>query len=144
MVECTPLTPVFYPKAILLDFGGTLDAHGRTWLERARAFHARAGVDASGDRFDRAFYDADDHLAARHALDGLDLAAVLELQVRDTLANLGAPAAKAGAIAADWAADSRASLAASRRLLEGWKGRFRLCIVSNFYGNMRSMLRAEG
>jgi putative hydrolase of the HAD superfamily len=135
---------VFSPKAILFDFGGTLDANGRTWLERARVFHAQAGVAAAGERFDRAFYDSDDRLPTRHRLEGLDLAAVLDLQVRDTLENLGADGSKGPAIAAAWAADSRANLAASKRLLEGWKSRYRLCVVSNFYGNMRSMLRAEG
>jgi putative hydrolase of the HAD superfamily len=143
MVEWPPRTTVFSPKALLFDFGGTLDANGQTWLERARLCHGRAGIPLT-PAFDRAFYDADDRLARRHRLEGLDLAAVVELQVRDTLSNLDQDLSKAPAIAAAFTAESRSHLAASKKLLERWKGRYRIGIVSNFYGNMRSLLKAEG
>ena len=47
------------PKAILFDFGGTLDADGMTWKDR---FRSMAGLTAPSEQFDRAFYAADDAL----------------------------------------------------------------------------------
>lgn len=49
---------MFSPRAVLFDFGGTLDAPGWTWLERARRTYARFGFDTALPTFDRAFYDA--------------------------------------------------------------------------------------
>lgn len=135
------------PKALLFDFGGTLDSHGQTWLERFRPLYARAGLApelSEGPVFDRAFYDADDNLHLKHRLEGLDLAQVVLLQVQDTLAGLKADPALAPRVAEPFTADSRRHLAAAADWLGGLKGTYKLAIVSNFYGNMRSMLKAEG
>ena len=72
-------------KSLLFDFGGTLDADGTTWLERFYPMYKEAGLDFPKDRFDRAFYDSDDNLPARHALKGLDLAQTVRLQVEDVI-----------------------------------------------------------
>lgn len=138
------LDRVFSPRAVLFDFGGTLDANGRTWLERARPLYSRLGFRVLSPAFERAFYDADDRLAARHRLEGLDLARVVGLQVQDTLSNLGADPRLAPRIAGPFVEESRARLAASAGLIGRLRTRFKTGIVSNFYGNMASMLEAEG
>jgi HAD superfamily hydrolase (TIGR01549 family) len=132
-------------KSVLFDYGGTLDADGTTWLERFYPLYKEEGVDIPRARFDRAFYDSDDNLPVRHRLAGLDLEQTLRLQVRDVLA-AAAPEKldRADAIAGRFAADSRAQFARLRPVLERLARRYRLGIVSNFYGNLEGILSAEG
>ena len=49
-------------KAVLFDFGGTLDADGVAWRERFFRLWRGEGEEVARDRFDRAFYASDDAL----------------------------------------------------------------------------------
>lgn len=132
-------------KSVLFDYGGTLDADGTTWLERFYPIYKEEGVDLPRERFDRAFYDSDDNLPSRHRLQGLDLEQTLRLQVRDVLA-AAAPdrLALTERIAGRFAADSRRQFERLKPVLERLARRYRLGIVSNFYGNLEDILSAEG
>lgn len=132
-------------KSVLFDYGGTLDADGTTWLERFYPIYKEEGVDLPRARFDRAFYDSDDNLPVRHRLEGLDLEQTLRLQVRDVL-SAAAPERLdlADRIAGRFAADSRRHFARLKPTLERLARRYRLGIVSNFYGNLEGILSAEG
>ena len=131
--------------ALLFDFGGTLDADGEPWIERLRRIYAAHGIDLPDDLFRRAFYDADDHLQTRHRLRGLNLEETVVLQVQDALA-AAAPRFldRAPAVAADFCAQSRRHFVLLRPALERLGRSFRLAVVSNFYGNLDGILRAEG
>ncbi|MDE2491218.1 MAG: HAD family hydrolase [Elusimicrobia bacterium] len=132
-------------KSVLFDYGGTLDADGATWLERFYPIYKESGVDAPRERFDRAFYDSDDALPARHALRGLDLEQTLRLQVRDVLAALAPERADlVEPIAGRFAEESRRQFRRLTPSLERLAARYRLGVVSNFYGNLDGILRAEG
>jgi putative hydrolase of the HAD superfamily len=130
---------------ILFDYGGTLDADGTPWLDRFYPIYKDCGVDIPRTRFDRAFYDSDDGLPARHSLSGLNLEQTLLLQVRDVLA-AAAPESLglADGIAARFAEDSRRHFRRLLPTLERLSRTSRLGIVSNFYGNLDDILRAEG
>ncbi len=132
-------------SSLLFDYGGTLDADGISWMERFRPLYKELGLDIQKDRFDRAFYDADDGLPLRHTLSGLDLESTVRLQTRDLLAGL-APEflGRADEIAARFAAQSRRHCARLRPTLERLARKRTLGIVSNFYGNLDDLLRAEG
>ncbi|OGS36420.1 MAG: hypothetical protein A2506_08215 [Elusimicrobia bacterium RIFOXYD12_FULL_66_9] len=132
-------------KSILFDYGGTLDSDGSTWLERFHPIYKEYGIDAPNERFDRAFYDSDDNLPARFALDGLDLEQTLRLQVREVLRGLAPDRLElTDRIAGRFAADSRAHFRRLDPVLRRLAQRFRLGVVSNFYGNLDGILRAEG
>lgn len=132
-------------KSVLFDYGGTLDSDGSTWLERFYPLYKDFGVDVPRERFDRAFYDSDDGLPGRYALDGLDLEQTLRLQVGGVLdAVAPAQAGLTGKIAARFAEDSRAQFRRLTPVLERLASRYRLGVVSNFYGNLDGILRAEG
>jgi FMN phosphatase YigB (HAD superfamily) len=132
-------------KALLFDFGGTLDSDGLTWKDRFHSIYKDEGVDAPPERFDRAFYDADDRLAERHALEGLSLRETVRLQVKDTLEHLERPANGVSERIADrFVEDCQWHLRRNRPLLEKLAKSFRLGIVSNFYGNLEGILAAEG
>jgi FMN phosphatase YigB (HAD superfamily) len=132
-------------QTVLFDYGGTLDADGVTWLERFYPIYKECGAEIPRARFDRAFYDSDDALPSRHRLSGLDLEGTLLLQVRDVL-SAAAPESLplAPEIAGRFAEDSRRSFRRLRPALESLARTRRLGVVSNFYGNLDGILRAEG
>lgn len=131
-------------RVLLFDFGGTLDSDGLTWGERFFPLYREEGLAPSRDAFNKAFWKADDELPFRHDLKGLSLEKTLELQVADTLATL-APDRKdlTTKIAGRFLADCRRFFARNIPMLERLKSRYRLGIVSNFYGNVDSVLRSE-
>lgn len=132
-------------KSLLFDYGGTLDADGTTWLERFLPLYKEAGLSVPLERLERAFYDSDDNLHTRHALKGLDLAQTVRLQVSDVLK---AVAPERGdlidPIAGRFVADCRGQFKRLTPVLERLAGRYRLGVVSNFYGNLEGLLAAEG
>lgn len=132
-------------KSLLFDYGGTLDADGTTWLERFHPIYKEAGLDFPKERFDRAFYDSDDNLHTRHALKGLDLAQTVRLQVEDVIKALAPDqAGLIGPITDRFVADCRGQFKRLTPVLERLSKRYRLGVVSNFYGNLDGILTAEG
>lgn len=132
-------------KSLLFDYGGTLDADGTTWLERFYPLYKEAGLDVPRERFDRAFYDSDDNLHLRHSLKGLDLAQTVRLQVADVVSAVAPGRADmVDRVSERFTADCRAQFKRLRPALERLAGRYRLGIVSNFYGNLDGILSAEG
>jgi putative hydrolase of the HAD superfamily len=132
-------------KSILFDFGGTLDADGTTWLDRFYPLYKEAGVVADKKAFAAAFYHSDDSLPERFSLKGLSLEQTIERQVDTVLEEL-APQKRASGkkIAERFLTDCRTSFHRNRPLLERLGKRFKLGIVSNFYGNLEGILISEG
>src|SRR5262249_18421815 len=123
-------------KAILFDFGGTLDADGVPWKERIRRLCEHEGILGDADRFDPIFYAADDALVGTIPA---------SLPLRDTVQQLGAgvtgglPGADVGVIdrvTDRFVTDVRQALDLNRPLLTALSHRYRLGVVSNFYGNL--------
>ncbi|HUN59597.1 MAG TPA: HAD family hydrolase [Candidatus Binataceae bacterium] len=144
-------------RAILFDFGGTLDwpAH---WLDRFLAHYRAASFELDRVTLDRAFSAAtqsayrtayrmrDFNLEATiRYLVSYQLASLREAddRLRDTIDAIGAEVMES-TISASFAAESRAGLAASRTVLEGLTERFHVGIVSNFYGNLDRILDEAG
>ncbi len=131
-------------KAVLFDFGGTLDSDGSPWGERFFPLYKAAGVAASREAFDTAFYHSDDHLAERFPLKGLSLERTVALQVDCVLEKLAPQRPEVAAwVTARFIADCRRFFERNRILLEKLKKRYRLGIVSNFYGNLQDILDSE-
>jgi putative hydrolase of the HAD superfamily len=124
------------PRAVLFDWGGTLDAEGEPWKDRVAALLRAEGLTIPPERFDPAFYGADDALVGavppalpfdatvRRLIDGL----VEGLALTDR--------SLAARVAAAFLERSRAAVRANAPLLEALARRYRLGIVSNFYGNL--------
>jgi FMN phosphatase YigB (HAD superfamily) len=134
---------------LLFDFGGTLDADGVAWKERFHAAYRAEGLDIAADTFAPAFYAADDPLVG-----GLPADADLRVTVDRLTANLEDELERRGGalrdsgrgrrVAARFLADAEAAFARNRPLLEALAGRYRLGIVSNFYGNLDAVCRSAG
>ncbi|MDD4004652.1 MAG: HAD family hydrolase [Elusimicrobiaceae bacterium] len=132
-------------KAILFDHGGTIDSNGTAWKELFFPLYLECGIPVSNEQFDRAFYDADDNLSARHRLQGLGLAETVLLQVTDVLENLRMEdSVKAEKIAGEFVKNCRMFFARNKPVLAALAKKFRLGVVSNNYGNLESMLNSEG
>ena len=126
------------PGALLFDFGGTLDADGLAWKDRFRRLFA--GVAPEG--FDRAFYDADDALVGAVPAD-LPFADTVRLLAQGVAERLRRPEA-AAPVAERFLEDARRALASNGKILERLAERYRLGIVSNFYGNLEFVCRETG
>jgi FMN phosphatase YigB (HAD superfamily) len=130
-------------KALLFDFGGTLDADGLPWKDRFAAAWREEVGEVPPARFDPAFYAADDALVG---------AVPRELSLEETVARLAANLSReldadpdAGARAgARFLRDAAPRLEASARLLRTLSDRYRLGIVSNFYGNLQAVCAGAG
>jgi putative hydrolase of the HAD superfamily len=150
---------VFLPRllcrfeTVLFDFGGTLDADGVAWKERFHALYEAEGLVMTADDFAPAFYAADDPLVG-----GLASSAGLEETVRALAANLEAQLAALGqlraaergddergrSVAERFLSDASIVFARNRPVLETLAGRYRLGVVSNFYGNLEAVCGSSG
>ncbi|HXQ49986.1 MAG TPA: HAD family hydrolase [Stellaceae bacterium] len=128
-------------ETVLFDFGGTLDADGLAWKERFHAQYRAEGLDMTPESFARAFYAADDALAGRLPRD-----ADLAVTVHRLAAGLDQELARRDArrVAERFLAEADAAFARNRPVLEALQARYRLGIVSNFYGNLEAVCRGAG
>ena len=131
-------------RALLFDFGGTLDSDGVPWKERFyRLWTAEAG-EVPRRKFDAAFYAADDALVGKIPPD---------LSFEETAGRLAVGLAFgldatdpeiAARVARRFCSDSREALLQSARMLARLKSRYKLAVVSNFYGNLEAVCAETG
>ena len=129
-------------RAILLDFGGTLDSDGEHWLDRFYELYDQAGFDLSRAEIKRAFYDAD-QLCYRHPLVvSMGLRSLMKHHVRLQFATLNLKdLAKEKEIIERFCAKTERTLRRNAQLLRCLKPVYRLGVISNFYGNVAALCR---
>ena len=135
-------------ETVLFDFGGTLDADGVAWKERVHGHYRSEGLHMTAEDFAPAFYAAADRLAGALPREA-DLAATVHELTSNLETELGRRAmrddkARGRRAAAGFLAEASASFARNRPLLETLSCRYRLGIVSNFYGNLEAVCRGAG
>lgn len=134
-----------HPSCILFDYGGTLDDDGRHWPVRWHTHFEEAGASVPRDAFLTAFSRIDAALPSAHDLRRAGLGETASLLGADLARELTPGRPEVGEKAAEaFLASSRRFLRRNRALLESLKARFRLGIVSNFYGNLDAVLASEG
>jgi putative hydrolase of the HAD superfamily len=128
-------------RAILFDFGGTLDGPGEPWIERFALAYRAAGLDVTPDCLHDAvgYGTREGYRAPRVARFGLHdtvafhVACQFEhLRIRNDRA--------AATIVNTFVTRTAAALVDSHVLLARLAARFRLGVVSNFYGNVERIL----
>jgi FMN phosphatase YigB (HAD superfamily) len=148
-------------SALLLDFGGTLDGPLH-WLDRFLAQYRAAGIDLTREELDGAFEHA---TQAGYRAGGVirrfgmvDLIRFLvgnqlEFLVHEGPQRLRARFSSLDAkgrhrtveqIAGGFIGATRTGLDANREILRALKRRFRIGVVSNFYGNLDRILEEAG
>jgi putative hydrolase of the HAD superfamily len=132
-------------RALLFDYGGTLDGAGSHWLDRFAGLYREAGAEVPFERLRSAFDQADRAAYAEPAVRSASLAELMEYHVGVQLAALEcSDAALHRRLVDRFVRSSRAALAESRALLAELAGGYRLGVVSNFYGNVERILTEAG
>jgi HAD superfamily hydrolase (TIGR01549 family) len=139
-------------ETLLFDFGGTLDSDGVAWNERFHALYRAEGLDLSAEAFALVFYTADDALAGGLApttsLEGTVHALAVNLEAelarRGAARQEGIDVARAQRVASRFLSEMSAAFARNRPVLEALSARYRLGVVSNFYGNLETACESSG
>jgi HAD superfamily hydrolase (TIGR01509 family) len=140
-------------ETLLFDFGGTLDANGVAWKERFHLLYRAEGLIMPADAFAPVFYAADTPLVG-----ALPSATDLSGTVQALTDNLEAELARrrqgngaeqhvsdrARRVASRFLSDASAVFERNQPVLEALRKRYRLGIVSNFYGNLDAVCRSAG
>ncbi|HXO70927.1 MAG TPA: HAD family hydrolase [Bradyrhizobium sp.] len=134
-------------QTLLFDFGGTLDSKGIAWKERFHALYRAEGLNIPASDFQSIFFAADDPLVGGLAPE-TDLAGT----VRALTVNLETEFARRGAgadgrcqrVASRFLADTASTIERNRPVLEALSERYRLGVVSNFYGNLEAVCHGAG
>lgn len=140
-------------ETLLFDFGGTLDADGVAWKERFHTLYRAEGLDLAADAFAPIFFAADDPLVGSlSSTAGLsETVTALATNLEAELTRRGAGTEDAGTVneqnrgqrvASRFLFEASAAFARNRPILEALKARYRLGIVSNFYGNLEAVCRS--
>ena len=140
-------------ETVLFDFGGTLDSDGVAWKERFHALYRSEGLDLSVEAFARGFYAADDALVGALApTTGLsETVEMLAVNLEAELARRGAgnggssiDNVRCGRVASRFLSAMSAAFTRNRPVLEALGERYRLGVVSNFYGNLEAACESSG
>jgi FMN phosphatase YigB (HAD superfamily) len=138
-------------KTLLFDFGGTLDANGVAWKERFHAHYRAQGLEMAADAFEPCFFAADDALVGRLP-PATDLAGTAQALVANLEAELALRGASNGRsdgdrgarVASRFMSEASATFARNRPVLRSLSERYRLGVVSNFYGNLEAVCQGAG
>lgn len=130
---------------LLFDYGGTLDADGEAWPIRFYHLYRKHGLEIPFERFQKGFYASEDSLTGNPEVKELGLLATLELQVARTFEYLGLEKREIHEmIVNQFYRDSLKRIERNRPLLEKLASFYSLGILSNFYGNLETILEEQG
>ncbi|MGH9365204.1 MAG: HAD family hydrolase [Thermoanaerobaculia bacterium] len=131
-------------SVLLFDFGGTLDADGVTWKDRFFRLWSEQGSEVPPEQFDRAFYASHDALVGSIP-PTLTLRETVERLGRGVAQHLNAEDHFAGQrVARCFCDEALERLAGNATLLERLAAKYRLGVVSNFYGNLSAVCEETG
>lgn len=140
-------------KGIIFDYGGTLDSGGDHWSEVIWDAYNKAGVAVDKAEFREAYVEAERELArTRHILPEHDFGDLMLIKMRLELQWLSEhgffpPAEvedKAKEIASICYQAARRKVAEAVPVLDELSKRYKLELVSNFYGNIETVLKDFG
>lgn len=132
-------------RAILFDFGGTLDSDGEHWLDRFYELYEQSGFDLPRAQIKQAFYNADQLCSSDPQVVPMGLRPLMRHHVRLQFAamNLQNPA-KEEEMVERFCAKTEDALQRNAGLFERLKPVYRLGVISNFYGNVATLCREAG
>lgn len=129
-------------KAILFDFGGTLDSDGEHWLDRFYDLYERAGLDLPRHEIKRVFYSADERCCEDPRVNELGLRPLMRHHVHLQFLGLGLKdPGKERELVDRFCTKTEDILRRNTQLLDCLSRRYKLGVVSNFYGNVDALCR---
>ena len=131
--------------AYIFDYGGTLDTGGTHWAHVLWDGYLHAGTGVTEQQFREAYVYAERALARQPVIVATDtFRDVLRKKVALQFEYLKAPHSLLSTVVDYCYAVARRHTEESRRVLLKLRGRCPLVLVTNFYGNMHSVLRDFG
>jgi putative hydrolase of the HAD superfamily len=132
-------------RAVVLDFGGTLDSEGKHWSTQFAESFAAAGVEVPRPDLNAAFVAvdraiADDRRSATMTLEDYVVEYATQMLGRVATDRIGC----AARVADHFLREARAHLRENCDLLVRYRDRFRFAIVSNFTANLPLILEEAG
>lgn len=132
-------------RGLLFDYGGTLDSGGRHWSRIIWESYLRAEVPVTEERFREAYVYAERYLGKHHVIEPEDtFRDLMRKKIHLEMQYLELPSACEEAVVSycyDYAVRETEK---SRRVLETLRGRYAMVLVTNFYGNIHSVLADFG
>ena len=136
-------------KAILFDFGGTLDTNGIHWSEKFRIIYNEANLKIKLDDFNEAYVNAEPQMYKEVKRNDdffttIQKQAFLQLNYLEKNKNYSFPGTAAESskkIAENCYNDVLTVVNKVKKILPVLKKDFKLGVVSNFYGNLESALK---
>lgn len=127
---------------VLFDFGGTIDTNGVHWSEKFWDWYSAFRMPVEKRAYERAFVASDEALLRHPGISGATFRRTLELQLAEQFRVLGLkdPGLLPAVLDAGYR-DIRAIVGRAETLLRELHGRYRLALVSNFYGNLETVCR---
>jgi HAD superfamily hydrolase (TIGR01549 family) len=123
-------------KAILFDFGGTIDTDGVHWSEKFWEYYQRFNIAIKKPSFDRAFLRSDEELLRDPSIPKMTFRETLVKQVGLQFKMLGISARTPEEIVDACYEDVQTTIAKARVVLDELHKKYQLGVVSNFYGNL--------
>ncbi len=133
-------------RAILFDFGGTIDTNGVHWSEKFWEYYQRFRIAIPKERFERAFVTSEKELADDPSLRTASMYATLlkQFTLQMAIAGVELPQAELLKIVNVCYADVGQTIARAKNVLRTFAGAYAMGIVSNFYGNLEIVAREFG
>ena len=132
-------------RGYLFDYGGTLDGEGWHWFDRTLHLYRLSGCEIPEPRIQQAFYAAEQAIAEEARREGLRLRPLVERHVELQMAVLGDGARRfAAALVRGFCEMTEEGWQRARTTFSRLRGRARLGVVSNFYGNLDVLLEEGG
>ena len=140
-------------KGIIFDYGGTIDSHGDHWSEVIYDGYSNAGLKIDKAQFRESYVYAERELArTRHILPQHNFYDLLLIKMQLELSDLAARGVieqsdveKYAQPIAKYCYDcARSSCEEARPVIEQLSKRYPLMLVSNFYGNVETVIRDMG
>jgi len=137
-------------KAVVFDFGGTIDTNGIHWSEKFRLTYNKAKLNIKTDDFNEAYVKAEPKMYET-VLEDDDLFITLQkqsyLQLEYLVENKGykfynSPGVVASDIAETCCKDVVKCVEETKIVLNEFKDNLKYSLVSNFYGNIESVLKS--
>lgn len=140
-------------RGIIFDYGGTIDSHGDHWSEVIFDGYKANGLDIDKEEFRTSYVYAERELArVRHIFPEHTFLDLMEIKMRLELDDLARRGVISQAVADEKASPiahycyerARRSVNDARPVLETLSKHYPLVLVSNFYGNVESVIRDMG
>ncbi len=137
-------------KAILFDFGGTLDTNGIHWSEKFRTAYNEANLKIKPEDFNEAYVKAEPQMYVEVKRNDdffttIQKQAYLQLNYLEKNKNYSFPgtAVESSKLIADKCyRDVSDTIKIVKEILADIKKQFKLGVVSNFYGNLEASLKS--